>query len=156
MANYFHIDANGTKRGPINEEQIKQLVRHNQIASTTLLETEDGTKIPAGEISTPFDSQATMESRPRNFDIGFAHFFTPILITIIWWLTVLVAILSFVTLLGQAEGNPLIILIGMGITICGLLWCRIILEFFVIQFRMERHQRTIKEILERNEKTSKS
>jgi len=166
MANYFHIDENGTKRGPINEEQIKQLARYHQISPTTLLETENGVQIPAGEIPDLFDTQSTTASTSVSEsaipDIGFTEFLTPVLITIIWWLSVITTIGSCLYVMYQissfdmpdvAKGIGCLLVIGIAGD--GLLWCRVILEYFAVQFRMERHQRTIKEILERNEKATK-
>ena len=62
---------------------------------------------------------------------------------------------SLVVLMSQIGDNPGIVLIGLGAMVISLLYTRIILESIAIFFRMERHQRTIKEILERNEKASK-
>ena len=55
----------------------------------------------------------------------------------------------------MADNNFSMFLIGVGIAIYVLVSSRITLELTAIMFRMERHQRTIKEILERNEKAAK-
>jgi len=50
MPNYFIIDANGTKHGPINEQQLKALAAQGRITPTTSLETDTGHKGRAGQI----------------------------------------------------------------------------------------------------------
>jgi len=143
MANYYFRDANGKRQGPYNERQIISFITRRLIAPTTLLETDSGYQVTA----------ATVHS--SGSDIGFDHFLTPALITIIWWLTVLGTIISLVVLWREIAGNLPQIFIGVGIAVYVLVSSRITLELTAIVFRMERHQRTIKEILERNEKTSK-
>ena len=165
MAKYFRIDSDGTKRGPFDKEQIKQLLRYKHISPTTLLETEDGVQISAGEIPNLFDSQSTMASTSLSEsaipDIGFSEFFTPILITITWWLAVISTIgsCSYVMYLTSSSNTAtegrIVALVTIAISVLSLLYTRILLELTAIFFRMERHQRTIKEILERNEQAAK-
>jgi len=50
MPNYFFTDANGVKRGPVNDQQLQALVAQGVITPSTLLETEGGHKGTAGQI----------------------------------------------------------------------------------------------------------
>jgi len=50
MANYFYTDANGTKQGPYNEQQLQSLAAQGQITQTTPLETDMGHRGTAGQI----------------------------------------------------------------------------------------------------------
>ncbi|MGL4942514.1 MAG: double zinc ribbon domain-containing protein [Thermoguttaceae bacterium] len=51
MANYFYTDANGTKRGPITNQQLKALASQGVIQPTTMVETESGKQGVAGKIA---------------------------------------------------------------------------------------------------------
>jgi len=50
MANYFYIDANGQKRGPLNGSQLQALATRGDITPTTPLETDTGHQGVAGQI----------------------------------------------------------------------------------------------------------
>jgi len=151
MANYYFRDANSKKQGPYNERQIISFVARKFIAPSVLLETDGGHQITAATVVHSFST-----------DIGFAHFLTPTLITIIWWLTVITTIIGCLCTIGMTfssdmpDGGKCIVAIAtIAISVISLLYTRIILELIAIFFRMERHQRTIKEILEKNEKAAK-
>ena len=92
-------------------------------------------------------------------DIGFAHFLTPILVQINWWTIVVVTVLAYLNFLrfisdaSKNMGMPGdvqlgLFIMGTGIVALILINSRIFLESIAIFFRMERHQRTIKKILE--------
>jgi len=51
MTNFFYTDARGTKRGPCDEQLLRDLVANGSITPATLLETEDGHKMPAKYLS---------------------------------------------------------------------------------------------------------
>ena len=50
MANYFYIDANGQKQGPINDQLLQTLAAHGVINPHTPMETDTGHKGVAGQI----------------------------------------------------------------------------------------------------------
>ena len=59
MSNFFYTDTNGTKQGPINEQQLKALVAQSIITPTTPLETDAGHKGTAGQIPGLFATEAS-------------------------------------------------------------------------------------------------
>jgi prepilin-type processing-associated H-X9-DG protein len=50
MTQYYYIDARGTKRGPCDEQLLKELARHGAIKPDTLLETDTAETEVAGQI----------------------------------------------------------------------------------------------------------
>jgi len=75
MANYFYIDARGTKQGPVSEQQVEELVAQGTIRPMTSIETEDGREQLAGQIPGLFvqrSQKASMSSLglsiPCQFD----------------------------------------------------------------------------------------
>jgi TM2 domain-containing membrane protein YozV len=50
MANFFITDANGTKHGPFNEQQLQAFATQGKITPNTPLETDGGHKGTAGQI----------------------------------------------------------------------------------------------------------
>jgi len=50
MSNYFYFDANGTKRGPYDFQQLKERVANGMIEPHTPMETDDGHKGLAGQL----------------------------------------------------------------------------------------------------------
>lgn len=50
MTNYFYFDGNGTKQGPVNDQQLMALASQGVITPDTPLETEGGHKGVAGQI----------------------------------------------------------------------------------------------------------
>jgi hypothetical protein len=59
MAQYNYIDARGTERGPCDEQLLKELVSHGTIKPGTLLKTDTGDMVVAGQIPDLFsDTQA--------------------------------------------------------------------------------------------------
>ena len=68
MVNYFYSDTNGNRRGPFNVEQIIQLARYNHIAPTTLLETDDGSKMHADEVPDVKFNSGTNAARQWQFN----------------------------------------------------------------------------------------
>ena len=91
----------------------------------------------------------TVQAKPvpsstKTFDIGFKHFLTPVLTTIVWWLSVFVVVLIvMVVTTSQSEAAAQVgtFLVGTIIGILELMILRLVLEFFVIAFRIERHLR---------------
>jgi hypothetical protein len=156
MANHFYIDHNNQKQGPISREEIHELVASGVIQPDTRMETEDGrSKYKAGQIPGLFATTSTFGST----DIGFVHFLTPILIVTLWWLIVIatpLVVLFFVSQLDWENQSTAMVqsLAIVVLAVIDLLVARIILEGIAVLFRMERHQRTTKEILGRIEKAS--
>ena len=50
MPNWFYIDANGRKQGPVTGGQLKGLAKAGRITPDTIVETEDGKTAPAGKV----------------------------------------------------------------------------------------------------------
>ncbi len=50
MPNYFYIDANGQKQGPIDDQQLQMLAAQGMITPETVLETDTGHKGLAGQV----------------------------------------------------------------------------------------------------------
>ena len=149
MPNYYYRDANNQRQGPYDGQQLRALKEQGIITPKTPLET-DRKYLGLAEQFPTLNFETTSEIP----DIGLARFLTPVLIAILWWLAVVMTVIFFVVLL-QMGNDPSVILMGLGVAIYALISSRITLELIAIFFRMERHQRTIKEILERNEKASK-
>jgi hypothetical protein len=84
MTQYFYIDAKGTKRGPCDEQMLKEFAEHGTIKPDTLIETDTGESYAAGEVLATF-AKTHAFAMP---DVGFTHFLTPALIALIWWLNV--------------------------------------------------------------------
>ena len=154
MEKYFFIDPDGSKRGPYS---VHELVARERLGPDTPIETDSGDIIVAAQIP-----GLDFGSHSIDSDFGFTEFVTPALITIIWWLTVITTIGTCLYVMYQissaplpAEGKGIGALVTIVIAVLCLLYSRIGLELIAIQFRMERHQRTIKENLERNEKAAK-
>jgi len=62
MPNFFYLDANGQKRGPVNDQQLKTLAERGVITPATPLMTDTGHKGKAGQIQGLFN-----ESPPNPF-----------------------------------------------------------------------------------------
>lgn len=50
MPNYFYLDANGTKQGPVNDQQLQILATQRVVTPQTLMTTESGHQGLAGQI----------------------------------------------------------------------------------------------------------
>ena len=50
MANWFYIDANGQKQGPVSDSQLKALAAQGAIRPDTPVATDAGKKAKAGQI----------------------------------------------------------------------------------------------------------
>ena len=169
VAKYYYFDRAFKKHGPVSQEQLQELAVHGTIGQDTPVESDTGDVKLAEQFlpTTRFKrTQAMGWTYPlpgsRSSDIGFSQFLTPTLITIIWWLSVITTIIGCLYAIGMmfssdmpAVEKGISVLITIAIAVLSLLCTRIILELIAIFFRMERHQRTIKEILERNEEAAK-
>ena len=70
MPNYFYTDANGQRRGPVNDQQLQSLVTQGIITAHTSLETDGGHKGTAGQIpGLKFNSTMTHPTGVKK-DIG--------------------------------------------------------------------------------------
>jgi hypothetical protein len=168
MTNYFFTGGDGKKRGPYNAQHVHELVTRGLIGANTPLETDTGVTIVTRQVpGLNFDAASTSGIPNIGFfDFGFTRFITNTWISIIWRIAVALVFVAWglwvigglFAMTQNADG----ILMGIGmillVTIIApieLLIIRIVLEFVIVVFRIETHQRTIKEILERNEKASK-
>ena len=174
MANWYYYDDNGQKQGPITAAQIYTLLTNGDIFYDTIVESEDGKLKEAmekiGEFSflfeNPSDSTYAGRSTREIPDIGFSHFVTPVIVTITWWISIITTICSCLFCMFLIASSPMPdvgksfgVLFVIATAIYSLLLTRLILEFFTIQFRIERHLRTVKKDLralrQEDEKTSK-
>ena len=156
MANYFYYDQTNQKQGPVSREELQELAAQGIINPDTQIELSTGDAIIARLIP-GLDFSVQPKSTSTNADIGFTEFVTPTLIAVIWVISVITTIIGCLCMIGMAQqgGDGIVALLTIAIAVISLLYTRIILELIAIFFRMERHQRTIKEILERNEKAAK-
>ena len=87
-------------------------------------------------------------------NVGFRKFVTPVLVVIIWWLTIIATLIGYGIFhyqMHQASLNPwggptnkqiiLSCFIGLGIAVANLLVTRVFLELVVVVFRIEKHLR---------------
>jgi hypothetical protein len=56
MTNFFYTDANGSKQGPVSEQQLKELATQRLINPNTPMETDTGHQGTAGQIPGLFDA----------------------------------------------------------------------------------------------------
>ena len=56
MSGWFYYDASGTKQGPINDAQLRALARSGIIAPGTMLRTDTGQIVTAGQVRGLFGS----------------------------------------------------------------------------------------------------
>jgi hypothetical protein len=87
-------------------------------------------------------------------DVGFKMFFTPVWVAVIWWCTVIATLTAYAWFLYAYRSELLYItianvFIGGGIAIISLLASRMALELIAVIFRIEKHLRTIKNILKK-------
>lgn len=76
MANWFYFDNDGTKQGPINDYQLKALVRRGVITTETHIETASGQQVTAEKIKgLPFPT-ASMPPSNSNETYGVSENFT--------------------------------------------------------------------------------
>ncbi|MGI5831547.1 MAG: NINE protein [Thermoguttaceae bacterium] len=66
MANWFYYDANGTKKGPVNNLQLKALANSNHISENTILETETGRRGRAGNVKGLFSPPQPNPDAPAS------------------------------------------------------------------------------------------
>ena len=151
MTDYFYTDASGNRRGPFNEEQIKQLAKYNHISLATLLETDDGSKMLVEEIvsdlNNPDTSQTSSATSPGLFDIGFTRFITNTWISIIWVLTIVLTFLGCVgaMVFGASNNAPELFIIAPIASLLSLLFMWMSFEVTIVLLRIETHLRTIRE-----------
>ena len=65
MTDFFYLDPNGQKQGPVGEQQLKELAKQGVITAQTLLETDAGHRGTAGQIPGLFPTPA-----PNPFNSG--------------------------------------------------------------------------------------
>lgn len=66
MANWYFTDPSGTRRGPINDLQLKELVKRGTILPETDMETESGHKGKAGQVPGLFSAASPFSPLPQN------------------------------------------------------------------------------------------
>jgi len=175
--NYFYIDANGQKQGPVSEQRLKELATQGSIEPNTPLETTTGYKDVAGRIGIKFDfrkvsqddqtpeqakyssprrskhahvgESANTSESPGIFDIGFTRFISNTWISIIWVMLITAHFLAAIgaTICSFYVGDPVPFLIALFAVPISLLFSRMALELEVIFFRIETNTRESKEHL---------
>jgi len=78
MPNFFYLDANGQKQGPVTPQQLKALATQGAITPSTQLATDGGHKGTAGQIKGLFASSKAEESpftvaAPSSVDVPVAE-----------------------------------------------------------------------------------
>ena len=80
MPNYFYLDANGQKQGPVNDQQLQALATQGIIMPDTPLVTDGGHRGKAGQIQglftapspNPFTAPMPNQSVPQNVSVTVA------------------------------------------------------------------------------------
>ena len=146
MANYFYFDRSFKKQGPVNQEQLQELAAQGVFKRDSSIVTDTGDRgradyfIPLTCFKTP---QVLGEPSPGFFDIGFIHFLTPVLTALTWWFSVFVVVVEVMYVPSQVpeQARAGIFFVCIIIGVLELMVIRLVLEFFVIAFRIERHLR---------------
>ena len=163
MTNYFYLNANGHKQGPISENQLEELASKGIIRPDTQVELDGGYTFSAEQILKTFSATPTeddleeYEEKKESsvifdigfFDIGFTRFISNSWISIIWVIVIVVHILAMIgaAVSFAGEESPVPFLIALFVAPISLLLCRMILELEVIFFRIETNTRESKEHL---------
>jgi len=66
MPNYFYLDANGQKQGPVNDQQLQALAARGIIVPTTPMVTDGGHKGVAGQIRGLFNNAPPQSPAPTH------------------------------------------------------------------------------------------
>jgi hypothetical protein len=69
MPNWFYIDTNGTKQGPINDQQLQALIAQRIIVPQTPMETGTGHKGTAGQIPGLFAAPPQQAFQPQSVSV---------------------------------------------------------------------------------------
>ena len=162
VAYYYYFDEANQKRGPITEQQLKERMQWGHISPDTLIIAADAEDKTIADHIHGLGVGATSTSTSGNSDIGFTHFLTPVLVTILWWLGTGITALStfgmfrmiFSSPMGEGE-KIIFLFIGIGVAIVCLLLFRLQLESYVIQFRIAKDQQKMEKRSERAEKMAK-
>ena len=156
MADYFYIDANGTKQGPVNTDRLKEMAASGLITPDTLLVMENGYKRHARShpgLFEPVPQRTYYGSQTSSgfFDIGFTQFITNTWTSIFWVLTIILAFLGCggAMLYALSRNEPILLLIAPIAAILFLLFMRMSFELTIVLFRIETHLRTIREHCEK-------
>ena len=163
--NFYYFDANGQKHGPINAQQLQELVDRGIITPNMPLETDSGEKGFAGQISTlkfnvvnPIQTTQT-PSFWNIIDVGFTRFFTNIWISMIWVSNVILAVVLYIIILivviivvAYWHNNVAAALFGIVVSLLAtfamlsyLMAVRMVLETTTILFRIESNTRELKD-----------
>ena len=65
MTNFFYFDQTNQKRGPVTEQQLKELAMQGAIGPQTPMETDSGHKGVAGQIPGIFDVAPLRQPQPK-------------------------------------------------------------------------------------------
>ena len=172
MTNYFHIESDGTKRGPFTEQQIRELAKWGHINPDTPIEPDTGSATVAGQIpglefgqqpawslsnnqfasasKTMFASTTVCKHNGIStgfFDIGFTRFITNTWTSILWLLTIFLTFIGCggAMVFGASNGAPALLFIAPIVAVVFLLIMRMSFELTIVLFRIETHLREIKE-----------
>ena len=162
MANYFFTDVSSKKQGPIDIQQLKELLASGIIMPTTLLESDNGYKGRARDVPdltmskpNPMFSPKTHQTSSGFFDFRFTRFITNTWISFIWTVIVILMLLGYggavifglyVMSQGAAMGLVFILLATIVVPLY-LLFARMGLELIIVFFRIETNTREAKECL---------
>jgi hypothetical protein len=64
LPNFFYYDEDGTKRGPLTPQQVKDLAARGTITAETVMETDNGYKGKAGQIKGLFGNPPSPQAVP--------------------------------------------------------------------------------------------
>jgi len=165
MAHFFYTDVDGQEQGPINKEQLKELAANGTIAATTILKSDGGHTANAsawfpGLKFKPVTQQTSPDcagnqseqseylfNAPGLFDIGFTRFITNTWTSILWVLTIILALLGCggAMVSGASNNAPALFIIAPIAAALFLLFMRMLFELTIVIFRIETHLRTIRD-----------
>jgi len=156
--NYYYTDAEGNRRGPYNEQQLRDLVTQNIIQQEAPVHTDTGNTAlvkeilfpslyPSKRIQTTPQESITTQTLPGFFDIGFTRFITNTWTSILWVLTIIFALLGCggAMVFGAFNDAPVLFIIAPIAAALFLLFMRMAFELTIVIFRIETHLRTIRD-----------
>jgi hypothetical protein len=161
MANYYYRDADNKEQGPYDKQQLQELAKQGIIKPSTMLATkqrylgnaelfpglvfQDGTVSKSG---TELE-QTSVEHSPGIFDIGFTRFVSNTIISIIWVICILAAVIACIGgVLVMMNGNAIMGIAMILLAPIALLFIRMTLELEVVIFRIESNTRVLSRIEE--------
>ncbi|GHT45517.1 hypothetical protein FACS189454_05150 [Planctomycetales bacterium] len=165
MPNFFYFDNNGTKQGPYDGVQLTALAKNGNVTPDTLVENEAGKQTKAKNITGLFPHPVPPPTSEVDFlDIGFTRFITPVWISTIWIICIVVDVISvFISFVYaviiantvKEDTNNIgvdaavVFILGLLASIIlpllTLLLQRIVLEVLIVLFKIEKNTRETEE-----------